>query len=52
MGEKAERVRKVKKLSCDGGGEGGESRVQNLPKAFGELKKGPSTFIQFCYMET
>ena len=26
-GEKAERVRKVKKLSCDGGGEGGESRV-------------------------
>ena len=39
--EKAERIRKGKKnLSGDGGGEegrGGESRVYNSPKAFGEL---------------
>ena len=41
MGKKAERIRKEnKKLSGYGGGgeEGGESRVQNPPKAFGELK--------------
>ena len=41
MGKKAERIRKENKnLSGNrqGGGEGGESRVQNSPKAFGELK--------------
>ena len=41
MGKKAERIRKENKnLSGDGeGGEGGgESKVQNSPKAFGELK--------------
>ena len=42
MGKKAERIKKEhKNLSGDGeGGEeggGGESRVQNSPKAFGEL---------------
>ena len=40
-GEKAERIRKGEKnLSGDGEEEegGGESRVQNSPKAFGELK--------------
>ena len=39
-GKKAERIRKENKnLSGDGEGEGGgESRVQNSPKAFGELK--------------
>ena len=42
MGEKAERIRKGNKnLSGDGEeeGEGGESKVQNSPKAFGELKR-------------
>ena len=40
MEKKAERIRKENKnLSGDGEGEGGgESRVQNLPKAFGKLK--------------
>ena len=41
MEKKAERIRKENKnLSGDGEGEegGGESRVQNSPKAFGELK--------------
>ena len=40
MGGKAERIRKGEKnLSGDGEEEGGgESRVQNLPKAFGESK--------------
>ena len=39
MGKKAERIRKEKKnLSGDGGGGGGESRDQNSPNAFGELK--------------
>ena len=38
-GKKAERIRKENKnFSGDGGG-GGESRVNNSPKAFGELKK-------------
>ena len=39
MGEKAERIRKWNKnLSGDGEEEEeGESRVQNSPKAFGEL---------------
>ena len=38
-GKKAERIRKENKnFSGDGGG-GGESRVKNSPKAFGELKK-------------
>ena len=36
----AERLRKEKtNLSSYGGEEGGESRVQNSPKAFRELKK-------------
>ena len=38
MGKKAERIKKEhKNLSGDGEG-GGESRVQNSPKALGELK--------------
>ena len=45
MGKKAERIRKGEKNSSgdgeeeeEGGEEGGESRVQNSPKAFGKLK--------------
>ena len=37
--EEAERIRKGNKyLSGQGGEEGGETKVQNSPKAFGELK--------------
>ena len=36
--EKAERIRKGNKNFSGQGGEGGETKVQNSPKAFGELK--------------
>ena len=57
MGSKAnfqqENKKREKNLSGDGeeeeeeGEEGGESRVQNSPKAFGELKKSIKYYISF-----